>query len=41
MEIYKKIIRYIAPCIHTRNDILASQNIIYPSETGAFLLENL
>ena len=31
----------IAPCIHTRNDILASQNTIHPSENRVFSIREL
>ena len=31
----------VAPCIHTRNDILASQNTIHPSENRVFSIREL
>ena len=29
------------PCVHTRNDILASQNTVHPSDNRVFLIREL
>jgi DNA (cytosine-5)-methyltransferase 1 len=39
---YKRnFLNQIAPCIHTRNDILASQNTIHPKENRVFSIREL
>jgi DNA (cytosine-5)-methyltransferase 1 len=39
---YKRnYLNQVAPCIHTRNDILASQNTIHPKENRVFSIREL
>ena len=39
---YKRnFLNQVAPCIHTRNDILASQNTIHPKENRVFSIREL